>query len=257
MMTVRLATLAALLTISLAPRSMSQTNSQAAGKQRVSIPVPFVGCASDGQVGAVPAPTEPDRVVRVDPAIAPMLAYYKPATAPGVLAPRGWFCFGVYGSSGSSVFVTPEPIDEAGIFKKKFGGEVVELQNIDGGTSGRFAVASVVARVFPAHKAFVQSVVEMFDFFEAELTFSPYPTDKLVYRSDRAVEYTTAADSDGLGSLNALQVNKDPIVGVAALGDGNPPNLLMLSMRLPALLKPAEARIIREVESGALTPQAR
>jgi hypothetical protein len=50
-------------------------------------------------------------MVELDPSVARRLAYYESGVSRGVLAPRGWFCFGVYGSSGSAFLVTPEPID--------------------------------------------------------------------------------------------------------------------------------------------------
>jgi hypothetical protein len=73
----------------------------------------------------------------------------------GVLAPRGWHCFSTYGSNGSNLFVSPVPIDGKALFSadwKGFMGDVVQLSVMDGGTSGRFEVAKVVARVFPAYK---------------------------------------------------------------------------------------------------------
>jgi hypothetical protein len=68
------------------------------------VPAQFVGCDSDGQVGSVPAPTEPEERVLIRASMAKKLAYYKSAVSPGVLAPQGWFCFANYGSSGSSLF---------------------------------------------------------------------------------------------------------------------------------------------------------
>jgi hypothetical protein len=74
----------------------------------------------------------------------------------------------------------PKPI--RGFPRDKFDGSVVELRGIDGETSGRFTVAQVVARVFPAHGQFVHNVIEMFDFFAPEVTYSPFPDDTLTYR---------------------------------------------------------------------------
>jgi len=36
---------------------------------------------------------------------------YKAVSAVGVLAPRGWHCFGTYGSGGETLLVSAEPID--------------------------------------------------------------------------------------------------------------------------------------------------
>src|SRR5262245_1162119 len=72
--------------------------------------VPFVGCKSDGQVGPLDAPDGVEQGVRVSAEAASKLAYYKSENL-GVLAPRGWFCFGTYGSGGYGIFVAPTPID--------------------------------------------------------------------------------------------------------------------------------------------------
>ena len=80
--------------------------------------VPFVGCASDGQVGPKPAPVGSAQWVGVDAQEARRLAYYKTELGPGVLAPRGWHCDGTYGSSGAYTVVVPKPID-----LRKFFGE--------------------------------------------------------------------------------------------------------------------------------------
>jgi hypothetical protein len=178
--------------------------------------------------------------------MAKKLAYYKSAVSPGVLAPQGWSCFATYGSSGSYLFVAPEPIRD--LPHDKFSGPVVELQDIDGETSGRFVVAQVVARVFPAHRQFVQNVLEMFDFFAAEITYSPFPGDKLTYRNDRVVEYKTGADAQGLGTTSSLAPSGRPIIGVAILKD-RPPGLLLLNVRLPNGLDNLTSEIVNAVEA--------
>ena len=206
----------------------------------------FVGCDSDGQVGPVPAPNEPEKRVLIRASMAKKLAYYKSAVSLGVLAPQGWYCFATYGSSGSYLFVAPKPIRD--FPRDKFDGSVVELQYVDGETSGRFTVAQVVARVFPAHKQFVQNVVEMFDFFAAEITYSPFPDDKLTYRNDRVVEYKTNANAQGLGTTSWLAPSVRPIVGVAIL-KGRTPNLLLLNARLPDGLDDLTPEIVKAVEA--------
>ena len=69
--------------------------------------VPFVGCKSDGQVGPQDAPTGEPKTVTISPELAQMIAYYKASDGSGVLAPRGWYCFGTYGSSGSNLIRNP------------------------------------------------------------------------------------------------------------------------------------------------------
>ena len=124
-----------------------------------------------------------------------------------------------------------------------FTGPAIEVDAIDGGTSGRFSVARVIARAFPKHRAFVQSVIDLFDSAE-DYTFSPYPGDKLIYKSDRVVEYRTPPKSEGLGTMTSrLQSNEDPIDGVAIL-QGQTPDLLLLSVRLPSDMKALRSQII-------------
>jgi hypothetical protein len=79
------------------------------GRERL----PFGGCNSDGQVGPLSAPARKTMRVLATPAEAGKLAYYKAAKGIGVLAPRGWHCFGTYGSGGDTLFVAPDPIHPA------------------------------------------------------------------------------------------------------------------------------------------------
>jgi hypothetical protein len=128
--------------------------------------IPFIGCKSDGQVGDLDAPEGTDMSVSLSEETARGLAYYKAKMGMGVLAPRGWYCFGTYGSGGAQLFVGPERIEGANLFaadRKGFGGPVIEISYSYGNTSGRDEVAQVIARVFPEYKAFVAGVVEMFD----------------------------------------------------------------------------------------------
>ncbi|HVN17333.1 MAG TPA: hypothetical protein VMU05_01125 [Dongiaceae bacterium] len=86
------------------------------------------------------------------------LAYYKAEYGVGVLAPRGWHCFGTYGSNGATLYVSPDPINAADLLStswKGFAGPAIQISVAEGGTSGRFEVAKTIARVFPKHKAFV------------------------------------------------------------------------------------------------------
>jgi len=197
--------------------------------------VPFVGCPSDGQVDPLEAPQGTDQVVQLKAEVAQKLAYYKAALGSGVLAPRGWYCFGTYGSGGSSLFVSPTPIKRGDLFGPNWvgiHGPAVQVDIDDGGTSGRFEVAQVLARVFPAQRPFVQSVMDSFDQSAKDYTFAPYPNDKLILQTDRLVEFQTAPHSEGLGTMSRLKANDDPIDGVAILLGKNP-DLLMSRVRLP------------------------
>ena len=213
--------------------------------------VPFVGCASDGQQGPVPAPKGTEMVVRIGAGAAARLAYYK-AAGLDVLAPRGWYCFEAYGSDGSSLFVAPQPMGTAwGGYTGAtavvpvaggFTGPAIQISEISGETSGRYGVARVLARIFPGQRAFVESVIEE-GADAADFPFGPYPNDKLILQSDRMVQYQTPPHSQGLGTDSSLQADEYPINGVAIL-EGQAPDVLILNVRLPPDMNDLASHII-------------
>jgi hypothetical protein len=213
--------------------------------------IPFVGCKSDGQMGPLRSPKGNADRIEVSSELANQLAYYKAENGFGIVAPRGWHCFSTYGSNGSSLFISPEPINEKELFKsdwKGFSGPVIQVSVSVGDTSGRFDVARTIARVFPDRMDFVRDVVsegiEPADSFPA----GPYATDKLKRRGKRIVEFETPANAKGLGSQSRLDVNSSSIQGVAILV-GEEPNLVQLSMRLPAPYQRLSNAIIQHLEA--------
>lgn len=226
---------------------------QTTSPQRTAVSVPFVGCKSDGQTGPAEAPKGTGPSVPVSLKAAQQLAHYESAPGTGVLAPRGWYCFGTYGSGGDALFVSPEPIDTANLFSpgwRGFAGPAIEISHRFGDTSGRFEVAEIIARVFPTYKAFVTGVMEGFDL---SFTFGPYPEDTLTYKSKAMVEYQTPPQADGLGTHSRLNKNGSPIDGVAILV-GQTPDLLLLSVRLPRDLTGLTSAIVGQVERDAARP---
>ncbi len=214
--------------------------------------VPFIGCKSDGQIGPRRAPSGKFKTVAIAPEVARRLAYYKGAYGPGALAPRGWYCFETYGSSGQSLYVSPVPIN-SNLFSdswKGFSGPAIELSEKYGDTSGRFEVAATVARLFPAHKQFVDKVIA--EGIEPASSFpsGPYPSDKLAYRGSDVAEYLTPAEQDGLGTDSRLLKNGDPIRGVVILV-GEEPNVVHLSARLQPAMSDLAPTIIQQVELDA------
>lgn len=179
----------------------AERSSPSAAPRRALLSVLFVGCESDGQVGPHDAPRQAKASEWLDPALAQGLAYYQAAQGPGVLAPRGWFCFGTYGSGGDTLLVGPESIDSIHVFARDWlglKGPGITVSNTFGGTSGRFRVAEILSRVFPNRRSFVQSVIRG----EPDMTFPyvPFPGDRLRYLSTTAAEYVTKARADGLGT---------------------------------------------------------
>lgn len=194
--------------------------------------VPFVGCESDGQLGPTKAPTGESKEMSIPHAAAERLAYYQSQQGPGVLAPSGWHCFGTIGSDGAALYVSPKPIKLADLTSDKwkgFTGAAIQITLAEGGTSGRFEVARVIARVFPAHYAFVDSVID--EGIEPASMFprGHYPHDQLIYRGDNVVEFTTPANRNGLGTMSRFRKNGSPIHGVAILLGDDPDLLQSLS----------------------------
>lgn len=227
---------------------------KAASPQRASVSVPFIGCKSDGQVGPREVPQGTSVAVPVDPKDAQGLAYYKSSIGPGVLAPRGWYCFGVYGSSGSNLLLSPEPIDTDHMFAplhNGFTGSAIEVVYLPGDTSGLYEAADIMARVFPDYRGIAIRAVEGLSL--PVLTFGPFPDDVLTYKSKTAVEYKTPAQTNGLGTHSALKKNGSPIEGVAMLIGEMPqaPDLLLLSVRLPPELAGLMPAIVRQFERDA------
>lgn len=219
-------------------------------KPVASVSVPFVGCKSDGQQGPQDAPAGTTKTVRLAPELAQQLAYYKAEEGPGVLAPRGWNCISTYGSNGSTLYIVPGQIDSKLVFSdswKGLNGPAIQLSLSVGDTSGRFEVAEVIARVFPAYSSFVRQVIAEGIEPASSFPFGPYPGDKLTYRSNKVVEYKTPPNSDGLGTSSMLLKDASPISGVAILvGADN--YLYHLSSRLPPKLAAVAAAITRQVE---------
>ncbi len=236
-----------------APPALHGQSATTSSPARKTITVPFVGCESDGQAGPVKAPTGRHKVVQISAEAAQQLAYYKSEYGSGVLAPRDWYCFSTYGSNGSNLFVSPKPITSAELFSdswKGFAGPAIQVSISLGDTSGRFRVAQVIARIFPAYKKFAEQVAEEKIEPASSFPFGSYPKDKLNYRSKNIAEYITPGNVEGLGTNSRLERNANPISGVAIL-IGQTPDLLQLSMRLPKEQRDLCAIIIQQAERDA------
>ncbi len=72
--------------------------------------VPFVGCKSAGQWGPRKPPRGIADVAVISPRLKSRFSYYE-ARSLGVLAPRFWHCFAIYGSRSSTLLVAPQRIN--------------------------------------------------------------------------------------------------------------------------------------------------
>jgi hypothetical protein len=242
-------------TMCLPPSLVAQRKSSTAGRSIPTVRVPFVGCEADGQVGPLKAPKGHSKTVAISPDAAQRLAYYKGEQGPGVLAPRGWNCFEAYGSNGNTLYVSPDPINSAIFFSdhwQGFSGPAIQLSFSVGDTSGRFEVAQIIARVFPAHRKFVRDVIAENIEPASDFPFGPYPKDTLTYKGKNLVEYETPAETDGLGPRSRLQKNADPIRGVEILS-GEELDLIHLHVRLSSDRVDLASTIIQQVEREAAT----
>lgn len=208
--------------------------------------IPFVGCASDGQQGPQ-RPPKPVATPMLEGSDAMRLAYYVMADGTRVIAPRGWKCFGRYGSNGSTLTVAPIPQAWARHDDhSRYTGLAVVRSTAFGGTSGRFEVAAFAARLFPAAARFVVQV-------EQEQIVDPFPRgiparDRISRRGAYEVLFTTPANTQGTGTRGSLAPGPLPVDGLAILAADEDHDLETMDARLPPAIRPLVAHIIKQME---------
>lgn len=148
--------------------------------------------------------------------------------------------------------MTPHPLDANDLLhsETKLKGAVIELSRTMGGTSGRFEVARIAARVFPVVRPFVQQVIDEGFVPKESFAVGPYPDDTLTRRSDTEVEFVTSSGSDGLGTDGRIAKNNQPIAGVAILLPDEDMDLVKLDIRLPPEMRDLASAIITTVEAN-------
>jgi hypothetical protein len=211
---------------------------------------PVVGCSTDGQLGPAKPQAGEAMPVAVEQPLAGQIAYYKGASSLGVFAPRGWYCRAWYGSNGSILVVTPKRIEPPYFPLPAISGAAVTIDSSDAGTSGRFHVAIVAARLFPlVGSEFITAVRQEHLIADASFDLQPYPDDQLSYLSDRFVEYTTPANHTGLGTDGMFEMSNLPVRGLTILNLASEVNSLTeVRVRLPAALN-AVAQAIVQLEA--------
>jgi len=209
--------------------------------------VPFVGCPADGQQGYIPPPQGQPKVAGRHDVSLEAIAYYKGEYSSGVFAPAGWHCRVWYGSSGSTLLVTPTPIDTAGFRPLKVLGPAVEMRFSFAGTSGRFSVARYGSRLFPTVLAsFVRSVKGEHVAPDSEFDPGQYAGDSVRSLGRLITLFTTPPGVSGLGTAEFLVPSRDPIHGVAVIAaDSMEPDMSILRVRLGAHMRQVEAAVLR------------
>ncbi|THD63021.1 MAG: hypothetical protein E8A49_06655 [Phenylobacterium sp.] len=133
-------------------------------------------------------------------------------------------------------------------------GAAIQLSVSDGGTSGRFEVAAIAARIFPTQATYVRQVIanqlDVDKTFDAAREFpkGPYPSDRMVRLRPLLVEFETPARKDGLGTHSRLLKSGQPIVGFAKMEKDGDNSLTMLTMRLPPSLRDLAPTILKAAE---------
>lgn len=199
-------------------------------------------------LGPVEAPQGTALQLPIPAAAAARLACYKSMADIGVLAPRGWHCYFTYGSGGYSLLVSPDPIDQV----RDLPGAGIDLTFHNGMNSGRIEVAEVIARMFPSRLGFVTEVRALHELPESAFPVGPFAADRLTRRGQKVVEFMTSAGTDGLGTRSRLsKVSGGAISGVAILEE-DVPNVLQLSLRLPAGMEALTALVVAQTEREAV-----
>jgi hypothetical protein len=184
------------------------------------------------------------------------LAYYR-ANRLAVLAPRGWHCFGLYGSNGAIVIVTPERHDAKDLLQYPtvpLKGPAIQLSFSDGETSGRFAVAETAARLFPNLKEYVLQIIAEGIRPATDFPFGPYPTDVLNRKNDFEVEFETPGHHEGMGTHSRLAQNGDPIRGIAEFSPSDDSGMYLLVTRLPSSLDSLSPSVTTLLKTSLIEP---
>jgi len=97
-------------------------------------------------------------------------------------------------------------------------GDAVELEFLDGGTSGRFGVARYASGLFPRIAAeFVERVKSESALPAEDLALGIYPADSVRYADSMTAEFSTPPNKTGLGTQYNLAPSRDGIRGLVVL----------------------------------------
>jgi hypothetical protein len=224
------------------------------------VTVPFVGCPSDGQSGPLPVPKAKQVPVSLPPAVAARVAIYGADYSIGVLAPRGWHCAHLYGSNGAFTVVAQEPVSPKALLDHhSIHGPAVQVSMNNGGTSGRFEVARLIARYFPDRHAFLESVIAEEIEPAKDFPRGPFKDDQFVSRRRDFVEVVTPPGRKGLGTESRLDPSDRPIHAAASILGGTDDDWVgyVFAVRLPKDQEDLAPAILTWTEHTYLAPKAR
>jgi hypothetical protein len=212
-----------------------------------------VACPLDNQTG--PAKPHPDQSLHapLDQRTAAQIAYYSATDIPGVYAPKGWHCMAWNGSNGSILLVTPQRIAPPYFPLPVISGPAVVSQLTQGESSGRFHVAIVATQLFPVvGSEFIRRVRQEHLISDSSFEVERYPGDWLQYLSDRFVQYSTPANSPGLGTEGMFAMSDLPVRGLTILNlQAETVSLTEVRVRLPPGLNSVE-EMIMQLETGCV-----
>jgi len=185
--------------------------------------VPVVNCTNYEQ-GALSEDARQTSLPREQDAPVPAasrLAYYTTGYI-GVLAPRGWSCVTFLNAGGFELWVMPEPY-KATMQQPLGTGPFVRIFAAEGDSnfSQHLAIATVAARFFPKHIAYVKGVIaeNMQNGGDGSFTIpiGPLPADRITRRSATVVEFVTQPNQDGTGTEFGITKNASRVFGAAFL----------------------------------------
>jgi hypothetical protein len=182
-------------------------------------------------------------VPQVRGAVATRLAYYRSHDL-GVLAPRGWQCFTLYGSDGAILVVSPDALGSPPLVRGfQLPGRAVVLSFSYGGTSGRYAVARAIFQLFPAYRKLAERVAADWELAEP-LDSPPPPSDRVARRSATVVDFLTPPGKEGLGTRSRLEPGVEAIAGSVILLPGDEPDVIQVDLRLGPQAEAEQAAIL-------------
>ena len=186
-----------------------------------------------GQHLTAPQGRAPD--LPIPAAMAGRLAWYAAGAHEAVLGPAGWQCYGLAGSNGWSLFVTPGPNDTASL-AAGVAGPAIQFSRSEGATSGRFEAAALASGLFPQAHDFVAGVAAEKLVPPAFFASRVAATDRIERHGADVVLYQTPAATTGLGTESRLLPAPLPIEGAVILRPGETWSVLHLAIRLPPAL---------------------